>query len=51
MTNAQTEARNLMLEDLHTIHSDIRLNAKELQCEQELDDIKELLINYLLSLE
>lgn len=51
MTNAQIEARNLMLEDLHTVHSNIRLEAKELHCEQELDDIKELLINYLLSIE
>ena len=51
MTNAQKEARNLMLEDLHTIHSDIRLEAKKLNCEHELEDIKALLINYLLSLE
>jgi len=51
MTNAQIEARNLMLEDLHTIHSNIRLDAKQLDCEQELEEIKELLIDYLLSLE
>lgn len=51
MTNAQIEARNLMLEDLHTVHSDIRLEAKKLNCESELENIKELLINYLLELE
>lgn len=51
MTNAQQEARNLMLQDLHTIHSTIRMEAKELQCEHELENLKELLINYLLELE
>ncbi len=47
MTNTQKEAMNLMLEDLYTKHSDIRLEAKERNCESELEDIKELLINYL----
>lgn len=51
MTNTQKEARNLMLEDLHTIHYDIRLESKKLNCEQELETLKELLINYLLELE
>lgn len=50
MTTAQKEAINLMLEDLHTVHPDIRLNAKQLQCETELEDIKEILIHYLLSM-
>lgn len=36
-----------MLQDLHIKHSDIRNQAKELDCEKELDDLKEDLIYYL----
>jgi hypothetical protein len=50
MTTAQKEAFNLMLEDLHTVHPEIRMNAKKMHCEKELEDIKNLLINYLLSI-
>lgn len=47
MTQKQEEAINLMLQDLHIKHIDIRNQAKELDCEDELDKIKELLIEYL----
>lgn len=47
MTELKKEAINLMLEDLHTIHGNIRERAKILNCEQELDDLKNCLIEYL----
>jgi|LauGreDrversion4_2_1035121.scaffolds.fasta_scaffold108817_7 hypothetical protein len=45
-----TQAIDLMLEDLHMIHVDIREQAKELKCEDELDELKKCLIGYLLDL-
>jgi len=41
------QAIDLMLEDLHIKHGDIREQAKESMCEEELDKIKECLIEYL----
>ena len=35
------QAIDLMLEDLHTKHGDIREQAKESDCETELEEIKE----------
>lgn len=39
-----------MMEDLHTIHPNIRLAAKKEDCEEELDKLKEVLLDYLLEL-
>lgn len=36
-----------MIEDLHTIHHEIRTKAKGEGCEQELDIIKLQLLDYL----
>jgi hypothetical protein len=44
------QAIDLMLEDLHMIHVDIREQAKESKCEDELDELKKCLIGYLLDL-
>jgi hypothetical protein len=44
------QAIDLMLEDLHTKHGDIREQAKESDCETELEEIKECLIEYLYDL-
>jgi hypothetical protein len=50
MNQRKNQAIDLMLEDLHTVHIDIRLSAKELGCESELEDIKSSLIDYLYTL-
>lgn len=47
--SAYKTAIDLMLEDLQQHHSGIRLLAKELGCENELDTIKIDLIEYLYS--
>lgn len=47
MTKKQKEAIDLMLQDLRIKHVDIRNQAKELDCEKELDELKEDLIYYL----
>jgi|LakMenE07Oct09ns_1017277.scaffolds.fasta_scaffold20607_1 hypothetical protein len=44
------QAIDLMLEDLQIKHGDIREQAKESKCEDELDEIKECLIEYLCEL-
>ena len=49
MINHKNEAINLMLEDLYTIHSDIRNQAKVMNCEQELNDIRDNVIEYVKS--
>lgn len=43
-------AIDLMMEDLHTIHPNIRIAAKKEDCEEELDILKEVLLDYLLEL-
>ena len=48
MTNAQRTAINLLLEDLHTPRSDIRCEAKQQNCERELDEYQRDVILYLL---
>jgi hypothetical protein len=40
-------AVDLMIEDLHQKHHKIRVLAKKLNCELELDKIKDLLIDQL----
>ncbi|UYA57664.1 hypothetical protein SCREM1_207 [Synechococcus phage S-CREM1] len=47
MTTAEKDALDLLLEDLHTVNSKIRLEAKKLNCEKELDSLKEELIDFL----
>jgi hypothetical protein len=47
MTPQETQALDLMIEDLHIKHMDIRNQAKELGCESELEDLKNDLIGYL----
>jgi hypothetical protein len=49
MTEQQKEAIDLLIEDLYTIHSDIRKNSKVLGCEQELLQIRDDVIEYLKS--
>ena len=50
MTNKLEQAINLMLEDLHTKHNEIRVRAWELGCNSELDDIKFQLVKFLQNL-
>ncbi len=47
MTPQETQALDLMIEDLHIKHMDIRNQAKEFGCESELEDLKNDLIGYL----
>jgi hypothetical protein len=51
MTDQQKHAIELMIEDLYTIHSDIRKESKMFGCEQELLKIRDDMINYLKSYE
>lgn len=39
-----------MLLDVKTSHPEIRIQAKKLNCEEELDEIKNNIIEYLLSI-
>jgi len=50
LSQSKKQAIDLMLEDLHTKNVDIRSTAKELRCEEELEEIKLNLIEYLYSL-
>jgi len=43
----ENTAIDLMLEDLHTTHHEIRTTAKKYGCEVELEQIKCQLIDYL----
>jgi hypothetical protein len=47
MTQKEQQAIDLMLEDLHTTHHEIRTVAKELDCEQELEELRDKMIDYL----
>jgi hypothetical protein len=49
MTDQQKHAIELMIEDLYTIHSDIKKESKMFGCEQELLQIRDDMINYLKS--
>jgi hypothetical protein len=49
MNEQQKEAINLMIEDLYTSHNDIRQQAKILNCEQELNKLRDDVVNYLKS--
>jgi len=47
MNPRKTRAIDLMVEDLHTVHHEIRCRAKKDGCEYELDIIKQQLLDYL----
>jgi hypothetical protein len=47
MKQKEHQAIDLMLEDLHTSHHEIRIAAKKMNCEKELEIIKNTLIQYL----
>lgn len=47
MTQIKNKAIDLIIEDLHTKHHEIRSKAKKEGCEYELDVIKNQLIDYL----
>lgn len=51
MNEQQKHAIELMIEDLYTIHSDIRKEAKMFGCEQELIQIRNDMVEYLKSYE
>lgn len=48
--NSYNDALNLMIEDLHTKDYKIRIEAKRLNCEEELDKIKLYVIEQLTAL-
>lgn len=50
MTPKELQAIDLMLEDLQTTHHEIRTVAKKLECEEELEQLKVLMIDYLYGL-
>lgn len=50
MTDKKNLAIDLIIEDLHTCHHEIRIEAKNTECEKELDEIKNYLIECLYSL-
>lgn len=43
----ELEAIDLLIKDLSIVHSEIRIEAKERECEKELDKWKEDVIEYL----
>jgi hypothetical protein len=47
MNYNRNKAIDLMVEDLHTVHHEIRCRAKGQGCENELDIIKRQLLDYL----
>jgi hypothetical protein len=47
MNIEKNKAIDLMIEDLHTVHPEIRCRAKGQGCEPQLDSIKQQLIDYL----
>jgi hypothetical protein len=47
MNNQKVDAIDLLIEDLNIVHSDIRTKSKQLGCELELDEYKNILISHL----
>lgn len=47
MNPSRNRAIDLMIEDLHTAHHEIRSKAKGEGCEQDLDTVKQQLLDYL----
>jgi hypothetical protein len=50
ISQSKIQAIDLMLEDLHTKNVEVRSIAKQLGCEEELEELKINLIEYLYSL-
>lgn len=50
MTQKRLQAIDLMLEDLQTNHPKIRIVAKKLDCEDELEALKGEILDYLYSI-
>jgi len=50
MVSQKNQAIDLMLEDLHTKNIEVRTTAKKLGCENELEELKINLIEYLYSM-
>jgi hypothetical protein len=50
MVSSKHQAIDLMLDDLHTKNVEVRITAKELGCEHELEKLKINLIEYLYSI-
>lgn len=46
-TTKENQAIDLMIEDLHTCHTGIRIEAKKIGCEEELEKLKNQLVDYL----
>lgn len=51
MTDKQKHAIELLIEDLYTIHSNIRKEAKMFGCEEELLKLRDDVVEYLKSYE
>lgn len=47
MDQNKSKAIDLMIEDIRTVHSDIRCRAKGEGCENELNIVKQQLLDYL----
>lgn len=47
MSSKYSQAIDLMIQDLYTSHSEIRNEAKMLNCEDELNTIRDDIISYL----
>ena len=47
MDHQRSKAIDLMVEDLHRVHDEIRTKAKWQGCESELDDVKRQVLDYL----
>ena len=47
MNPLRNKAIDLMVEDLHTLHHEIRVRSKNEGCENELNCIKQQLLDYL----
>ena len=47
LNKSKNQAIDLMLEDLHTKNVEVRTTAKKLGCEDELEELKINLIEYL----
>jgi hypothetical protein len=47
MSENKENAIDLIVEGLHSIRPELRTRAKKLNCEQELDEIKDELLKYL----
>lgn len=47
MSQNYTHAIDLMIQDLYTLHSEIRNEAKLLNCELELNQVRDDVISYL----